>query len=246
MFASVELSFSGTDTPRARDTTRAVWTSAESSGVRPPGRSPTSAFFTVTRCSDVQRRFSSRTPASTACSNVAVSVASSAGPADRRLTSIQHSVGIALTDVPPDAADRERRLWLTRHLQLRDLRDRPAHRLNRVGCAERRIAMAARAGERHAISMAARTRRSHEEPRAVDGDEPIDLPLEGDAEQLPHAAQVAEAFFADVCHKCDRASNLNTAARDRPGHGQKDGQPAAVVADAGARQHAAVASHADI
>src|SRR5438094_982966 len=73
--ASVELSFSGTESPSARAARRAVSTMIESSGVRPAGRSPTRSFFAFTRSPDVHRAFSSRIPASIVSSNFAVSAA---------------------------------------------------------------------------------------------------------------------------------------------------------------------------
>ena len=61
-----------------------------------------------------------------------------------------------------------------------------------------------------------------------------------------HAAQIAEAFLADVCHKCDRSSKLNTSAGQCSSETEQDGQASAVVADARPLQPAAGPRDADV
>ena len=154
---------------------------------------------------------------------------------------------MAFTDVPPPTRPTLNVVFgLRRDFERVDLRDRAAHRLNRVGHAERAIAVAARSLERHLVPIAAHADVGDAQARAVHRDELIDLSLETLVEQLLHAAQVAEALLADVRDKGDRARRLDVGLVQRADHAEHHGQPAAIVADAGPFQDVAVARDFDV
>ena len=181
----------------------------EFSGVEPAGRSPTSSLTTVITPGLPQRAFSSATAAS-----IAFWMFASTDGERRRIRRAHVELHPAFERnrvhrrAAADAADVERRPRLLRHLQLLDLGDRASHRAHRVGHAERAEAVAARALEGDAIAMAADRDVGHVHAGAVDRHEPIDLILQRRLEQLLHAAQIAEPFFADVGDEGDRARRL--------------------------------------
>ena len=98
---SVEPSRSISGICMARETAMAVWTMADSFGVCPAGRTPTSSAETATGLRLFQRRFSSSTACFRAVWNFVSSAFNAAGSAERISTSIQASNGIAFTEVPP-------------------------------------------------------------------------------------------------------------------------------------------------
>ena len=78
---------------------------------------------------------------------------------------------------------------------------------------------------------------------AVNRDEAIDLILERVVEQLLHAAQIAEPFLADVRDERDRAGRLHLRVLHLTHDRHEHREPAAVVADAGSVEDAALALH---
>ncbi len=84
------------------------------------------------------------------------------------------------------------------------------------------------------------------EAEAVYRDELIDLAAERFAEELLHAAQVAESLLADIGNESDRAGRLHMTFIEGARHREDDGEPAAIVADAGAFEHGAFTRHFDI
>ena len=67
-----------------------------------------------------------------------------------------------------------------------------------------------------------------------------------DVEQMLDAAQVAEPLLADVGDEGDRAGGLDAGLLEQPGDAEHHRQTAAVVADARAFQHRAIARHFDV
>ena len=84
------------------------------------------------------------------------------------------------------------------------------------------------------------------EPGAVDRHEAIDAALQSLVEQVLHAAQVAQALFADVADEGDRARRLHVARLERADDGEDHGQAAAVVADARPANHGALLRGLDV
>ena len=84
------------------------------------------------------------------------------------------------------------------------------------------------------------------EARAIDRDEPIDAALQLRVEEMLHATQVPEAFFAHRADEGHRTGGGDLRGVHRTCHGEHDGKAAAVVPDAGALQHRAVARHAHV
>ena len=84
------------------------------------------------------------------------------------------------------------------------------------------------------------------QPGAVHRNELVDLALQAVEEQALHAAQVAEAFFADVGDEGDGARRLDVRLVQRANHGEHDREAAAIVADAGAFHDVAFASDFDV
>ena len=112
--------------------------------------------------------------------------------------------------------------------------------------AERAVAVPARPLERDAIAQAADRDVRDAEAGAVDRDEAIDLPLHAFVEEILHAAQIAEAFFADRADKRDRARRLDLRLVHRAHDREQHGETAAVVADAGTAQDVAFALDLDV
>ena len=83
-------------------------------------------------------------------------------------------------------------------------------------------------------------------PLTVDRHEAIDPALQRLVEEALDAAQIAKAFFADRSDEGHRAGSRDTRLVHRPGHGQHVGEPAAIVADAGAAKHVPLASNFDV
>ena len=101
--------------------------------------------------------------------------------------------------------------------------------------------MPARPAERHAVAIAADLTLDQIETLCVDAYK-IGYPaghLLG--QKVPRTAQVAEALFADICDKNDRAAGLDPRFVQRADDGQHHRQAAAIVADARTGQHRAVA-----
>ena len=166
---------------------------------------------------------------------------------ERRSTSIQASLAIALIDVPPpmrptlNVVRGELGTWKSamRAIAL------PSAWIG-IHRAERSEAVAAGPFERDAESRAADGDVRDAEPFAVDRDEPIDPVLQRLVEEALHAAQVAEPFFADRADERDRAWRRHAGFVQRPRDGKKIGKPAAIVADAGSAKHIAVPSNFDV
>src|SRR5690242_9262244 len=84
------------------------------------------------------------------------------------------------------------------------------------------------------------------EPRAVDRDEVVDLPLEGVREQVARAAQVSLAFLPDVADEIHGAERLHIRALEGADDGEHDGQSATVVPDAWTGERRPVAFDFDV
>ena len=103
--------------------------------------------------------------------------------------------------------------------------------------------MAAGSLERDAVAAAADRDVGDVHAGAVDRHEAIDLILQRHAEQLFHAAQVAESLFADVRDERDRPGRLDLRLLHLADDRDDDGEAAAVVADPGPVQHGALPLH---
>ena len=153
-------------------------------------------------------------------------------------TSAQASNGIALTDVPPPMRPTLNVVFGSRGTSKSATRAiaRPSAWIG-IDHAERAVAVAAGPFERHAVAQAADRDVRDAEAGAVDRHEAIDLPFHPFAEQVLHAAQIAEAFFADGADERDRSRRLDAVLDHRARDRQHHREPATVVADA--RAHAA-------
>ena len=118
--------------------------------------------------------------------------------------------------------------------------------MNRIHQAERAVAVSAGAFVGEAVPEAAHANVGHAHAGAIDGDETVDPALERVVEERLRAAQVAEAFFADVRHKGDGAISDHLRLVQGADHADDDRQAAAVVADAGTLQPRSVLRHADV
>ena len=217
------------------------------SAVRPAGRSPTTVSAAVTWPGLFQRAFSAATAWSTIESEPGV---------ERRQ---RGAVGGAQIDLEPrlerdgvdrrpaaDAADVERRARRRRHREVADGGDGAAQRVDRVGRAEGAVAVPARPAERDLVAADADADVGDVQADAVDRHERVDRAGQLGVDEMPHAAEVAEAFFADGADERHGTGGLDRRSRQRVGDRDQDRQPAGVVADARPLQHRAAARDADV
>ncbi len=125
--------------------------------------------------------------------------------------------------------------------------DRAAKGVDRVGVAERAVAVTARAGEGDLVTVAA------DAPigdavrlTGFDGDEVVDLTLHGYVEELFHAAQIAEALLAYVGDEGERPASLELGVLHGANDGEQGGETATIVADARTFEGVADARDVDI
>ena len=251
MFASVLDAVVDEVKPSALPAASAVCTIGAESAWPPVGRMPivstTSEIFAAAARGPGQRAFSAASASWMMRCTCASTSASDFASSERMSTSIDASPAIELTDVPP---------WITPTLKVvlgfagtwmsEIARDRAAERVDRIGNAERAVAVAARSFVGDAIAMAADRAARDAEPRVVDGDEVVDFSFELFAEQIAHAAQVARPFLADVADEVDGAVGLHAGFLERADDGENDGEPAVVVADARRAELSAVVFDGDV
>ena len=84
------------------------------------------------------------------------------------------------------------------------------------------------------------------EPRTVHRNEVVDLALEAVREEVARAAEIPLPFLADVADEIDRAGGLDVRALKGADDGEHDGEPAAVVADAGTGERRPIALDLDV
>src|SRR4051794_8009818 len=107
--------------------------------------------------------------------------------------------------------------------------------------AERAVTVAARPLVRDLVPVAAHRAAGDAKPRAVHGDEVVDLALQLLVEEMPRAAQVARALLTDVADEVHGPAGLYVGPLERARHGEKHGETAAVVADAGRLETSTIA-----
>ena len=151
-------------------------------------------------------------------------------------TAIRASAAMALTEVPPLTVPTVKVvLGSDGGLQLGDLRDRPAHGVDRARQAEFLERVAAGALEDHLVAMAAgRLVDDAADAEPVDRDEAVDVAVV--AKQRLHAAQIAEFLLADGADEHHVADGHELVFVHRLDQRQQRGQPARIVADAGRRE----------
>jgi hypothetical protein len=159
---------------------------------------------------------------------------STAGSAERMSTSIQASKGMALTEVPPPTRPTLKVVLGWRDFEGVDFGDGAPHGLDGIGHAEGAVAVAAGPFERDLVAVAADADVGDAEAGAIHRDELVDLSFEAVEEEALHAAQVAQAFLADIGDEGDGAGGFHVALVEGADDGEHDGQAAAIVADAGA------------
>ena len=124
--------------------------------------------------------------------------------------SIQASNGMALTDVPPPIRPTLNVVFGfvgTSNCAIVAMA-RPSACIG-FDNAEGAVAVAARALERDPVAEAADRDVRDAKTGAVDGHEAVDLSLQALVEEVLHAAQIAEPFFADVADEGDGARRLD-------------------------------------
>ena len=172
---------------------------------------------------------------------------SAAGSADLMSTSIQASNAMAFTDVPPPTRPTLNVVFgFGRDLEVGHSGNRASQCVNRVGNAERAVAVAARPLERHPVPMASDGDVRNPEAGPVHGDEPVNLTFQRLVEQGLHAAQVAEPFLPHRADKRNRARRGHVGLVHRANHGEQHRQAAAVVADAGSLEDVSLARDPDV
>src|SRR5262249_53405926 len=97
---------------------------------------------------------------------------------------------------------------------------------------KRAVTVAARALERDAVPVTTDRDGGDGQARTIDGDESVDPSFQRVAEHAPHAAQVAEPFFADIRNERDRTARSDARMLERPRNPKEHRQPTAVVGDA--------------
>ncbi len=146
-------------------------------------------------------------------------------------------------------ADVEGRLWRSRDLDSAELLDGAAHRERGTDEAEGAVAVAAGAFERRAIPLAADGAVGDvvAAARAVHRDEGLDAVFVGPfQEEVLHAAQVAESFFADVADEEDVALRRDAGCVHRANDRQQHRERSRVVADARRGEPGAVTLDLDV
>src|SRR5687768_11088972 len=104
--------------------------------------------------------------------------------------------------------------------------------MDRVGNAERAVAVATGSLVGDAISVAADCTVGRTETCTIDRDEVVDLALQLGREQVSDTPQIARAFLADVADEVNRAGVLDVGALECARNREHDGQAAAVIANA--------------
>src|SRR5262249_7003190 len=125
-------------------------------------------------------------------------------------------------------------------------RDRATQRVGGIGQTEIGEAVATRTFERDPIPVAADSDDCDVRIGVVERNEPIDLPLQRLAKERLHPPQVAESFLTDVRDKRNRAGRSYRRLVHRTNYGDKNREPAAVVADTGSLEHATTPRNLDV
>jgi len=131
-----------------------------------------------------------------------------------------------------DAADVEGGLRLLGHLELGNLGDGSAERMNRVDAAELTVAVPAGALVGEPVAEAANANMGHAKPGTVHGNEAVDLSFQGLVEQRLGSTQITQALFAHVRDEGDQALGHYLGLVQSPDDTDEDGEAPAVIADA--------------